>query len=147
MSEQMQISLNGQKWVAQVNSEEDKAHWKEFEQEMAQLLRERVEAVIPAIAALERLGKVMTERSGQPYKVRALLYSLWNGKPASLVEIVCLDWAIRKDLLAVMLAFGADEFFYKEIQESITKAGQWEWFLEERLNREPLEEWLKGGLL
>lgn len=105
-------------------------------------------AVECARPALERLAKVMCERSGQPYKIRALLYSLWNGKPTSICDLVCLDWALRKDLLAVFLAFGFSdqrvEFFYDAIREAVTAAGQWDWFQEERLNIQPLEDYVKG---
>lgn len=85
--------------------------------------------------ALERLATVMTQRSGQPYKLRALLYSLWNGQPASLVEIVSLDYAIREDFCLVLAAFGYEgkdgQFFYNAITEALKNVGQFEWFLEE----------------
>lgn len=96
--------------------------------------QERREAVAAARPALERLCQVMQERSGQPYKVRALLYSLWNGEATGLIDVLGLDWQIRKDICAVTLAFGfeepGNEFFYKAIREAITKAGQWDWFIE-----------------
>lgn len=103
--------------------------------------RAAVEAAIPAMA---RLAEVLQGRSGQPYKLRALLFSLYNGKPARLVEIVGLDREIRADLCAVLLAFGFEEtrfvdgvpqpgvtFFYDELRAAIVNAGQWKWFLEE----------------
>jgi len=79
----------------------------------------------------------MGHKTGQGYKLRALLYSLWNGKPASLFEIVALDFEIRQDLCAVALAFGfedwrgTDSFFYEQIRLAVSKAGLWHWFLEE----------------
>lgn len=107
------------------------------------------EAVTKAIPAMNRLAVVLQSRSGQPYKLRGLLYSLWNGKPFSLVEIVGLDWAIRKDLAAVLLAFGFEDklakFFYDAVRNAITGAGQWAWFLEEAENIEPLREWVKAA--
>ena len=111
--------------------EEDAAALQEFLAEQKLIRNERREAVANAIPAMERLAEVLKERSGQPYKIRALLHSMWNGKPAPLIELVCLDWALRKDLVAVMLAFGDDNFFYKEIEAAVRKAGQWRWFLEE----------------
>jgi hypothetical protein len=93
-------------------------------------------AVESAEPAMERLARVLCDRSGQPYKLRALLYSLYNGQPTSLLEVVGLDRAIRADLCAVILAFGYEEpapgksFFYKEMKAAIDKVGQWEWFIE-----------------
>ena len=78
--------------------------------------------------------------TGQPYKIRALLYSLWNGKPASLVEVVCLDHNLRQSLCQVIAGFGYEDaevkFFYAAIQEAFTKAGLFEWFLEEGEKKE-----------
>lgn len=100
-------------------------------------------AVAAAVPAMQRLAEVMQGRSGQPYKVRTLLYSLYNGQPASLIEMVNLDRSIREDLCAVMLAFGFEEtrfvggvpepgvtFFYEEMMAAIEQAGQRKWFLE-----------------
>lgn len=107
----------------------------EFFAEQRRLQRDRHAAVAVATTALERLCQLMQGRSGQCYKVRALLYSLWNGKPTSVIEVLGLDWQIRKDVCAVILAFGWEvpggSFFYKEIKNAITQAGQWEWFIEE----------------
>lgn len=108
----------------------------------------RQHAAMLAIPAMDRLCEVLKERSGQPYKLRALLWSLWNGKPASLVEIVGLDWAIRQDLLCVLAGWGWEDskpkFFYNAIEQAVRKAGQWDWFCEERKNIEPLKEWVKS---
>lgn len=101
-------------------------------------------AVAEANLALERLAAVLCGRSGQPYHLRAVLFSLWNGKPASMVEIVNLDWEIRKDLAKVMLAFGAEGCFYNELEAAVRAVHQWEWFLEERLNVKACEEYLKA---
>jgi len=106
---------------------------------------ERRAAAELARAALQRLCRdVLSQRSGQCFKVRDLLYSLYNGQPASLLEVVCLDWAIRQDLCAVLLAFGFEDcrhepghdgvekpsFFYAEMKAAIVAAGQWDWFIE-----------------
>jgi len=110
---------------------------------------ERREACEFAAPALARLVEIFKHRSGQPYKLRSLLYSLWNGKPTSLVEIVGLDWEIRKDLGLVLIAFGYEDkqtkFFYRAIEEAIKAAGQWEWFLEERRNVQQLKEYVESA--
>ena len=126
--------------------EENKAVLDEFFEEDRKRRNEGREAVTTALPALDRLCEVMRGRSGQPYKVRALLYSLWNGQPASLVEVVGLDWEIKKDLCAVILAFGCESgpfckgepfsFFYDAVAAAVKKAGQFEWFLEEFKEKE-----------
>lgn len=110
---------------------------------------ERGEAAVKALPALDRLARILQGRSGQPYKLRGLLYSLYNGKPFSLLEIVGLDWDIRQDLCLVLLAFGHEErngvkFFYDAIKTAITKAGQWPWFIQEYENINALEEHIKA---
>ena len=117
--------------------EENEAALEEFFGAQRKMRDEGRAAVALARPALERLCEVLRGRSGQPYKLRALLWSLYNGQPASLVEIVCLDWQIRQDLCAVLLAFGfedrydeTNDFFYDALKAAITKAGQWAWFEE-----------------
>ena len=96
---------------------------------------EQLEHVKEATAALDRLVAVMRTRCGQAYKLRALLYSLYNGKAASLLDVVCLDWALRKDLATVILAFGYEDrrngvsFYYDALQARVKHAGQWDWFI------------------
>lgn len=97
---------------------------------------ERRAAVDVARPALARLCQVLRVRGGQSYKLRALLYSLYNGQAASLIEIVCLDWNIRQDLCALLLAFGyeshtrvEDAFYYDALKAAITATGQWDWFI------------------
>jgi hypothetical protein len=117
------------------SKEEEAADLQEYFKRAKTVSRERLAAAIAAEPALKRLCKVLCERSGQPYKLRSILFSIWNGKPASMIEIVSLDWEIRKDLSAVLLAFGFEgngvEFFYSALQRAITAAGQWNWFVEE----------------
>lgn len=98
-------------------------------------------AVELAKPALDRLvNNVLTQRSGQCYKVRALLYSLWNGQPTSLSEVCGLDYELRSDLCAVIQAWGYGrddwEFFYDALKSRVQKAGQWDWFLEAEKPRE-----------
>lgn len=90
-------------------------------------------AIEAAVPALERLVQVCVHCTGQSYKVRHLLYSLWNGQAASLLEIVALDWAIKEDLLAVLLAFGSEPkghepFFYDAIAGAFRARGLMDWF-------------------
>lgn len=92
---------------------------------------EQIAGIDRASQGLHRLVSVMGRKTGQSYKVRGLLYSLWNGQPASLLEIVTLDWEIRKDLLAVLQAFGTGHFFYDELSAPIKHAGLFNWFCEE----------------
>jgi hypothetical protein len=114
---------------------------------------ERRAAVEVARPALDRLCRVMIERTGQSYKIRDLLYSLYNGQEASLLEIVALDWAIRKDLCAVLLAFGYEkprvdgvdlkdeskDFIYAAMKAAIAAAGLLDWFLEAHKESEVAE--------
>ena len=128
------------------SDEERKALLDDFFGRLGKVRGERREAAQIAAPALERLCQAMTRRSGQCYKVRALLYSLYNGQATELIEILGLDWEIRKDLCAVLLAFGfqsrdgfpqplrdggdSPDFFYAAMKTAIVKAGQWEWFVE-----------------
>ena len=85
--------------------------------------------------ALLRLIHVMRNTTNQSYHVRALLFSLWNGKPTSLIEVVNLDNAVRQNVVAVILAFGLsdgrEEFFYDAISLPLKQAGIFEWFTAE----------------
>ena len=60
--------------------------------------------------ALARLVEVCRNRTGQGYKLRSLLYSLWNGQSASLSAVLNLDHELREDFCAVVLAFGFESF-------------------------------------
>lgn len=70
-------------------------------------------------------------KTGQGYKIRGLLYSLWNGHPYSLLEIITLDNGLRFALLNVIANFGAPKFFYDEIKTAFVKAGLFDWFCEQ----------------
>ncbi len=117
--------------IRQVTEEDKKQAVKEFAQRMLEDRRRNEELATLAKPALTRLVEVCRHKTGQGYKLRALLFSLWNGKPASLLEIIALDRAIREDLVAVLRAFGSDQFFYKEIKAAFGDAGLFEWFIEE----------------
>jgi len=80
---------------------------------------------------LNLLVRCCVNKTGQSYKVRGLLYSLWNGQPYSLLEIVTLDGQLRHALLVVIANFGAPKFFYQEIKDAFVVAGLFDWFTEE----------------
>ncbi len=130
-------------------AEENAAAMREFLQREKRVNQERLKAAVMAMPALKRLCRVMCERSGQCYKIRALLYSIWNGKPVELIEVLGLDWELRQDICAVILAFGFEgqgvEFFYSELENQVRAVNQWNWFLEERLNVEKLAEYLAAA--
>ena len=92
---------------------------------------ERAKAACEAREAMTVLTAVMAGGSGQSYKVRALLFSLWNGKAASLLDVIDLDFDIRKQVVAVILGFGHPKFFYDQIQQPLVAANLWPWFLRE----------------
>jgi hypothetical protein len=105
-------------------------------------------AVDRARPSLDRLIEVMRGRSGQSYKLRGLLFSMWNGKPYSVLECVGLDFELREDLGAVILAWGFGrgewEFFYDAMKAAVSRAGLWEWFLEERHNIEQMRDYVNA---
>lgn len=94
--------------------------------------RRAIAAALPAAReGIQRLAAACAHKTGQSYHLRAFLFSLWNGKPTRLIEIVSLDRALRMDLLAVLAVFGCDAFFYREIQDAFKQANLFEWFLDE----------------
>jgi len=113
---------------------ENKAALKDFFGDLAKNRKEMQTAAIHAKVALARLCQMLGHRTGQSYKIRSLLFSMWNGKEASLAQVLDLDWAVRKDLCAVILAFGFEykdeKFFYDWMQNALKAEGQFEWFLE-----------------
>jgi hypothetical protein len=115
---------------------ERKAALGEFFGRINEVQKRRGGAAAEAITALPRLIAACAGKSGQGYKLRALLYSLWNGQPADLSDVLNLDYNLREDLCKVILAFGyedrkgAGSFFYNEITNAFKSAGLYEWFLE-----------------
>lgn len=109
----------------------------DFGAELKRTLQQQRGVIEFARAALTGLVEVCAGKTGQSYKVRALLYSAWNGQATSLLDgLVGLDWAIKRDVLTVLLAFGCEpgggtpEFFYDAISEAFRQAGLFEWFCE-----------------
>jgi hypothetical protein len=106
--------------------------------QMRAVTQEHREAAKAARAALARLVTACSHRGGQSKRVRALLYSLWNGAPRSVLDgLSGIDWAIKRDLCAVMLGFGWDgdkqvpAFHYDQLKDAFALAGEWDWFLQE----------------
>src|SRR5688572_22407017 len=89
-------------------------------EQLAVTRRERLPFVHAAGEATNRLCAVMAQKTDQSHRLRALLYSMWNGKPTSLLEIVVLDWPLRRDLGLILMAFGYEDrethFFYDELK-------------------------------
>lgn len=114
--------------------EEQQAALKEFARCALLVRAEQRTLADKARPALTRLVEVMRQRTGQSYKLRALLFSLWNGKPADVSDVLSLDWEIRKDFATVLLAFGfsdgSREFFYNAVEEELRRAGLFPWFVE-----------------
>ena len=130
--------------------EENKAALAEFFGRQKQVRAEQRAAADAGLAALDRLVAVLKENhfTGQPHKLRELLYSLWNGKPAELSELLGLDWELRKDICAVMAGFGYEDeqtkLFYRAIEDRLKAAHLFDWFLEERLNIRKMDEYVKA---
>ena len=102
---------------------------------MRDVRHEQGEAARSALPALKRLIEVMRHKTGQGYKLREFLHSMWSGTAtADLCSVVSLDWEIRKDLGRVLLAWGfpgskhQGEFFYTQLEEALSAAGLLEWF-------------------
>ena len=111
--------------------EENAAALKEFFEAQKVIKAARLVAAADAEKMLPILVDACRHKGNQSYHIRALLFSLWNGKPAKLIEVVNLDWKLRCALVSVIMAFGSDEFFYNEIQAAFVEAGLFDWFREE----------------
>lgn len=92
-------------------------------------------AAVEAKEAMEQLCQAMVSKTGQAFKLRALLYSLWNGKPATLSDVLCLDWFLRMQLVAVISGFGYEgaevKFFYDDMKATLDRHNLMTWFIEE----------------
>lgn len=96
--------------------------------------RESESAVARAKPALGRLAAAIVGRdNGQALRVRAILISLYTGGSmlADVSDLMALDWSLRKDLCAVLLAFGHGEFGYDYLKNAFERAGDRDaqWFL------------------
>ena len=90
-----------------------------------------VDAAKPALARLA--VAVAGHDNGQALRVRAILISLYTGGSAlaDVSDLMALDWPLRKDLCAVLLAFGHGEFGYDYMKVAFEQAGDRDarWFL------------------
>lgn len=121
--------------VHQPSEKQKKEALSSFAGAMKAMIADGRDAVAKAKPALQRICAAMGQRTNQSYHLRALLYSLWNGKATSLLEVVSLDRSLRNDFCAVLLAFGfhdgTEEFFYDEVTAELKASGQFEWFVQE----------------
>ena len=130
--------------------EENKAALKEFFAGQKKIQAEKSKAAVAGLAALDRLVAALkaNHHTGQPHKIRELLYSLWNGKPAELTEMLGLDWELRKDICAVIAGFGFEDaqtkLFYNAISDRLKAVGLFDWFQEEHLNIRKLDEYVQA---
>jgi len=105
-------------------------HWKQIQQE-------RAEAAEAALKCLPLLVEVCAHKTDQSYILRALLFSLWNGKPVDLSDTLRLDWELKKSLCVVIVAFGTEgpvNFFYDAFTTAFSERNLMDWFLEEAGN-------------
>lgn len=96
--------------------------------------RESSAAVANAKPALARIAPAITgQDSGQAQRVRSILVSLYTGGTvlADVSELMALDWSLRRDVCAVLLAFGHGEFGYDYMRSAFEEAGDYnaQWFL------------------
>ncbi len=92
-------------------------------------------AVAEAKPALARIASaIVGHDNGQALRVRAILVSLYTGGSilAEVSDLMALDWSLRKDLCAVLLAFGHGEFGYEYLKAAFENAGDHDarWFLD-----------------
>lgn len=96
--------------------------------------RESDAAVDAAKPAIARLAAAVTGRdNGQAIRVRSILLSLYSGGSAlaDVSDLMSLDWALRRNLCAVLLAFGHGEFDAEYVKSAFELAGDHDarWFL------------------
>jgi hypothetical protein len=109
---------------------EGQAQLRQFFAAVNQCTAEQKAAVEAALPALERLIEACSCGSGQSYKLRDLLYSLFNGQGCNLNDVQTLDWSLRKDLAAVILGSGSPGFPDHLIRERFKAHHLDTWFLE-----------------
>ncbi len=92
-------------------------------------------AVSKAKPALARIASAIVGRDhGNALRVRAILVSLYTGGSilAEVSDLMALDWSLRKDLCAVLLAFGHGDFGDEYLKAALENAGDHDarWFLD-----------------
>lgn len=130
-------STNEETVIDEPTAEERERVLREAFAGLAQANTNRRVAAEAARPALQRLLESMRRKTDQGYTLRELLYSLYNGQAASVLELVTLDWSLRADLCAVLLGFGyenprhpEESFYYEAMKAAIEQAGLWDWFIE-----------------
>ena len=108
----------------------DQRALKQFFQHAKQCMDEQPAAAQAGLAALPRLVKACCHKGDTSYRLRGLLYSLFNGHPANLNDIQCLDWSLRKDLAAVILGMGSPGFSDDMILTAFETHNLGAWFLQ-----------------
>lgn len=139
----MKDGTNGKGPIIRFPSEEEERQSRDRAlAEMRAVILAAREDALRGQEALTRLMEMLkgNHTTGQAYKLRALLYSLWNGQAASLVEVVNLDRKLRRDFCAVVQGFGYEDdqvkFFYDAIRDGFKGVGLYDWFLEEFKSKE-----------
>ncbi|AHF94143.1 hypothetical protein OPIT5_06390 [Opitutaceae bacterium TAV5] len=123
-----------------------KAALNEFFAAVRTAAREADDAVTAAKPALERLASAIAGHDhGQAVRARSILISLYTGGTmlADVSDLLALDWTLRRDLCAVLLAFNHGEFSYDYLRAAFERAGDKNarWFLGAANNpRERLRE-------
>jgi hypothetical protein len=107
---------------------------REFAASLHQTATESETAVIRAKEALERLTEaIVGGDNGQAVRVRNMLRSIYSAGAtlADFSDLMTLDWAVRKDLCAVLLAFGCGDLDYAYLRRAFEAAGDEgaRWFL------------------
>jgi hypothetical protein len=117
---------------------------------MASLHAEHRKAAVKAHGAMLVLVAAMRERTGQAYKLREILFSLWNGKPCRLNETLGLDWDLKQAVCHVLMGWGYEDehvkFFYNAMRASIATGGLWDWFLEEAQQLQVMRSYVEAAL-
>lgn len=79
---------------------------------------------------MEAIIKYCKHGGDKPEIVRAIMLSIYSGRPANLSEIQCLPSDIRLELASMLMNIGVTIYDY-QIREAFARAGrdQIEWFL------------------
>ncbi len=120
------MRLTAQEPIHIVEAAEQDAALAEFFAAVRTAAKEADAAVDDAKPALARLAAAIVNRdNGQALRVRSMLASLYTGGStlADVSDIMTLDWALRKDLCSLLLAFGHGEFGYEYLKSAFEQAG------------------------
>lgn len=120
--------------IHQTTDDERQTALTEFLATVRTAARESDAAVVAAKPALTRLTEAIVGRdNGQALRVRSILISVYTGGSAlaDISNLMALDWSLRRDLCAVLLAFGHGEFGYDYMKTAFEHAGDRDahWFL------------------